>query len=262
MSSNNSLPPAGWYPAPDGSGGKRWWDGAQWGAAQPAAPVSTPVTSPAFAPAITQSPVEGLARATQTLLIVSGVASVATVIVELIGFWAITAFNAGDFSALDVYPVYESLSAVVTVASVLALVAAGVLWMIWQYRVAQRATGRTRRTPGWHAWSWVIPVVSLWFPYQNISDLWRAFGRARPSWLGLWWGLWIGGSVATSVSSRLAIVADSLGTLQGAMSFGILGEVASLAAVPFAWLIVKGLTEATRNAPGVSASGAYSPLVP
>ena len=55
MSSTSSTPPPGWYP--DGAGGQRWWDGAQWvGSSAPAhgqspypAPVgfATPDTSTA-----------------------------------------------------------------------------------------------------------------------------------------------------------------------------------------------------------------------
>ncbi|MGW0161234.1 DUF4352 domain-containing protein [Mycobacterium sp. NPDC003323] len=42
-----TTPPttAGWYPDPDGSGGQRYWDGAEWTAQRPDAPESTEETS-------------------------------------------------------------------------------------------------------------------------------------------------------------------------------------------------------------------------
>ena len=44
MSTPSSLPPAGWYPDPQGGDGQRWWNGVAWSsetrAAQPEAPVA------------------------------------------------------------------------------------------------------------------------------------------------------------------------------------------------------------------------------
>jgi len=53
-------------------------------------------------------------------------------------------------------------------------VVAGIVFLVWQYRAATtaRALGYpARRSPALGAWSWVIPVVNFWFPYQAIRDL-------------------------------------------------------------------------------------------
>ena len=35
----DAPPPAGWYPDPGGTGGRRWWTGSEWSDAVDAAPV-------------------------------------------------------------------------------------------------------------------------------------------------------------------------------------------------------------------------------
>jgi Protein of unknown function (DUF2510) len=42
--SNPDVAPPGWYPAPDGTGGQRWWDGTQW--TQYASPLAPPPVPP------------------------------------------------------------------------------------------------------------------------------------------------------------------------------------------------------------------------
>jgi hypothetical protein len=54
------------------------------------------------------------------------------------------------------------------------ILVAGIVFLLWQYRAAKaaRALGYPgRRSPALGAWSWVIPVVNFWFPYQAIRDL-------------------------------------------------------------------------------------------
>ena len=88
-----------------------------------------------------------------------------------------------------------------------------------------------------------MPVVSLWFPYQNISDLWRALGRVRPSWQVVWWLLWVVSNVISQISSRIYLEAVDLEQLRVAMALSLGGEILLLAAAPFAWLVVRGITQ-------------------
>lgn len=224
--------PAGWYPAPDGSPATWWWDGQAWTPTQP---------DPR-----TRKPLAGLALATHVLLVVSAVLALVTVGSEILGIVASTRYLAGSDSAFETIEAYDAITLVVAILSAVALIATAVVWLIWQYRVATRVVGRVRRSPGWHVWSWIIPVVSLWFPYQNISDLWRAAGRSRPGWQPLWWSLWIASSIATSVSNQMYARATTLEDLVIGMWASLIGALLLLAAAPFAMLIVRDVTRSYK----------------
>lgn len=238
-------PPAGWYPAPDGSSTTWWWDGARW--VRPEQESSQPL-----------APSKGivkLAVATQWLLIVCGVLSVATIGIEAFGISAVTGFLNGNQSAVDLLNGYDQMTAVVSVLGSAFLVVTGVLWVIWQYRVAKQVSGQTRRSPGWHVGSWFVPIINLWFPYQNISDLLRAVGRTRPSWQILWWLLWVVSNWLIQVSSRIYITAADLEQFRVAMWMSLAGEILLLAAAPLAWLTIHRITQgALQSSPAQSQS--------
>jgi hypothetical protein len=224
-----ATPAAGWYPAPDGSPTTWWWDGTSWTHPRPQPSRATPA-------------IGGLALATQILVIACGVVSLVTVGIETLGItganWALD----GGAAAIDLLNVYDLSTFAVTIASILASLAAGVLWLVWQFRVAKHVDG-TRRSAGWHVGSWFIPVVSFWFPYQNVSDLWRAVGRARPSWLIVWWLLFMGGNVIVGAAGRVYYEAEDLESLRTAMWMSGAGELILAAAAPFAVLVVRGITQ-------------------
>ncbi|WP_167756834.1 DUF4328 domain-containing protein [Leifsonia flava] len=225
--------PLGWHPAPDGSSAMWWWDGARW-----IQPQNEPSPAPTSAVAIAR-----LAIATQVLLVISAVTSVVTIGIETFGINAASRYLGGDESAIRMIDSYDQLSSVFGILSSLSLLATGVLWMIWQYRVAKQFIGLTRRSPGWHVGSWILPVVNLWFPYQNIADLWRAVGRTRPSWQIVWWLLWVLSNTVSTQASRLTLNAQDLEQFQLAMSMSIVAETLLLAAAPLAWLTVRGITQ-------------------
>jgi hypothetical protein len=226
--------PAGWYPAPDGSSTRWWWDGTRW--IQPQQPVSPSVPA--------SNAIAKLAVATQILVIVYGVVTVGTILNETMGIFAATSFLDGNEAAIDSLDAYDRGTSVVSILSSLSLIAAGVLWVIWQYRVAKQVAGLTRRSAGWHAGSWFIPIISLWYPYENISDLWRAVGRTRPAWQILWWLLWIASNAAIQISTRVYLAAEDIEQFRVAMWTSLAGAILILAAVPFALLIIRGITKA------------------
>jgi len=90
----------------------------------------------------------------------------------------------------------------------------GIGFIVWLHRArinAEHRGWRQRRARGWTFWGWVLPVVSLWIPFQIMGDIWRAGiparKRRRVAWLpALWWVTWLlsgltAGQPANSVQS-------------------------------------------------------------
>ena len=74
-----------------------------------------------------------------------------------------------------------------------------ILFVVWfrRARINAECSGyRQRRARGWAFWGWIVPIVSLWFPFQIMGDIWRAGLPAsqwrKTAWLpALWWTCWL-----------------------------------------------------------------------
>lgn len=239
--SMHTSPPAGWYPAPDRSSASWWWDGVRW---------APPGHQFGGQPATTMR-LAKLAVATEALLIVCGVMSVVTIGVQTFGISSITVYMNGYDSVIGLLESFDWMTVAATIVSAMALLATAVLWLLWQYRAAKQFSGETRRSPGWHVGSWLVPIISWWFPYQDVSDLWRAVGRSRPKWQILWWLCWLVGNVALQISGSIYTSAQNLEQLRISMSVTIASQVLLIIAASLAWLIVHGITQgAIRRSSG------------
>jgi hypothetical protein len=233
MSTSPTPPPAGWYPAPNGSSEKWWWDGVRW---------TQPAPQPTFQPAVPRG-VGKLALAVQVLLILCAAASVVSIGVETFGIDALADYENGQYAAYERITTYDTINLFTILATSSLLIATGVVWMVWQYKAARHVLGRTRRSPGWHVASWMIPIVTLWFPYQNIADLWRASGRARPWWQIVWWVLWLASSAFTQVSNIISNTAVEIAQFRDSLTASLVSEALLLAAAPLAYLTIRGITQ-------------------
>lgn len=66
----------------------------------------------------------------------------------------------------------------------------GIVWFRRAYKNL-RTMGRNTHTPGWAFWGWVVPIISLFRPYQMAKELVRESPRHRGNegtgLVGIWW---------------------------------------------------------------------------
>jgi hypothetical protein len=246
-----TSPPAGWYPAPHAGGQQRFWDGTRW-VDEPASDAwSAEFASPSPSLTPVHRPVRGIALATQILIAASVPVSVVRVFIEGWGLTVVERFTRGEATVADLeaYDVMVALAGLVWAATI---ISAGICWWVWQYRAAMAvragAPAAIRRTPAWHVLSWIIPIVSLWFPYQNMRDVVVAVrADVRGSVLALWWGLWIASMTASTASNWIVQFADTLEAVSASMWTTLIGEVLLIAAAAPAILILRRTTAALEG---------------
>jgi hypothetical protein len=105
---------------------------------------------------------------------------------------------------------------VAQLVSMLVMVGAGVCWLAWfraLYRAAAALGGARYDADRSVFWAWLLPAVSLVWPYRMVQDVWYA-ARGRdagslPLFVKWWWACWIVMSVALGVNP----LAETVGTV-------------------------------------------------
>jgi hypothetical protein len=124
-------------------------------------------------------------------------------------------------------------------------VVAVIIACIWQHKAASaaRALGLpARHSPGWGVGAWFVPVVSLWMPYQAVSDCLPAGHAQRPRVLH-WWLAWLVANVLTVTAGGLALFSTG-----AALAVSIPAALASLVVIAWAPGIVLAIAAAHQEA--------------
>ncbi|WP_432564366.1 DUF4328 domain-containing protein [Kineococcus sp. SYSU DK003] len=105
---------------------------------------------------------------------------------------------------------------------------------------------RQRRAASWAWWGWIVPIASLFVPYQYVSDIWTASHERAPRGaapkLGAWWAAWLVSTYLGSATFRFGQDGD-VGTSLG---LGVLSALAGLVALPFFTGVVRSIAAAQR----------------
>jgi hypothetical protein len=121
------------------------------------------------------------------------------------------------------------------------LFAALVMFVVWFYRARVNAEGHgwlQRQSRIWTITAWFVPLVNFWFPFQIMTDIWRAGlpteARSNRAILpGIWWTCWLAFFLASSVTgtanqvSYTAIPTQISGALAVIMTAVLVWKVSS-----------------------------------
>lgn len=144
---------------------------------------------------------------------------------------------------------------IVTIGSWAAIIAywpCVITWSMWVYRAAQNRTllgpWRSDFTPGAAVWSYFIPFLNLFRPYQITKDIAEGSG-ANTSTLGPWWGAWILTNVVTNISTRYTVDENAeytryLTDHQTAGRIAVVAAILGIFAAIFAMRVANGINAA------------------
>ena len=239
-----AVPPPGWHPDPWRLASLRWWDGSTW-----TGHVSGP---PPETLAVDIVGERAVARWVQPLLLLAGLSQAWGLLAsvpqahwvaehwdELVrsGGTRPTPPSGGSFAGL-----------IVPIA-----LAAGLLFLVWFYLAARTAWASgipARRGPLLSTFSFIIPIVGWWWPYQATMDMVPAGDRRRGIIRG-WWALWLFGGTCGPLIYVAAAVFDE--TIARAVS--VVGAIAMIGAGIAARSVVEYVTEAHERLGQAAAAG-------
>lgn len=138
----------------------------------------------------------------------------------------------------------DTLHRVIAFSNLTIIILSMVFFIMWfrraYYNLHQLPGHNGRYSEGWAAGSWFVPVISLWWPYQIMADIWKGIQHAlrerlgepgSAALVGWWWALLI----ITSVFNRavFAFFSESGGIERFlfATKMDIIGEMISIPAI-------------------------------
>ena len=169
---------------------------------------------------------------------------------------ALRRLNPADAYSWDadyIDPTLTLIAAVAVLFYIIVFVVAGFLSLRWVYRANSNAhflNADLGMSPGWNVGWFFVPIATWWKPYEGIRDVWRISANPdhpasveRPSMLAWWWTFWVLTNIAGTISFRLQMRANEVGTAILADVFDVLSSIALVPATYFFLAVVRDITE-------------------
>jgi hypothetical protein len=146
----------------------------------------------------------------------------------------------------------DTLRSVITAVNFIMLVLSMIFFIMWfrraYYNLHSLPWHNARHSEGWAAGSWFIPILSLFWPYQIMEDIWRGtqnaikerFGEPQSAAIvGWWWTLFLINNFFGYITAFATGGAADVDELLTAMKIEFIGEIISIAAIIIAIRVIQ-----------------------
>lgn len=125
----------------------------------------------------------------------------------------------------------------------------GIAWLIWQYQAHSNLSNLTKTRFRSASTFWIlVPIASLFLPYQTVGELARA-GVDRPGLRRWWWALYLAMNFLIGAASGFGLVGNLLASAAIRAAGAVVGIGAAISAIRLISLINAGL-ETQRSSAG------------
>lgn len=167
-----------------------------------------------------------------------------------------------DEMELEVSMLFSGLAGLAQVACWVVAATCFILWFRRAYQFLDEMEGVSREHGlSWTSWGFVVPVISLWWPYSIMREIWDAFTQVwgqRPDisashkmpqrWIGVWWGFYLSQAIVSNGAFRLSMRDTTVGDTLYSQGFTDLSNLMTLLAVPSAVFVIHQTTRLVEPA--------------
>lgn len=143
---------------------------------------------------------------------------------------------------------------VISLFKMFALFLSGIFFILWfrraYFNLHQLKIPWLKYSEGWAAGAWFVPVISLFYPYQIMRDIWAGtikFSDPEKAQnfqlIGWWWALFIISGLFEIAPLYLGQSARTLSEFQQASFLNIVSDLVNLMALAIAIKVVKEVSE-------------------
>ena len=126
--------------------------------------------------------------------------------------------NVADLESSGTSLSFTGVLDILSIISLILLITTGVVFIMWfrrAYYNLHQLVDNLNYSEGWAAGGWFVPIISLWYPYVIMKDLFTrskhilksadyvSDGTLSLKWVNIWWLLWVLSNVYGTVSSRM-----------------------------------------------------------
>lgn len=196
----------------------------------------------------------GRANWARWLLYAQAALSVVAIVSGVMEYSVLNGIKNGSFASdaemMAAAQANDTRQGIIGIAQMAIVIAALILFLMWVYRSNRNARSfgphTMRFSPGWSVGWFFIPIANLWKPYQAVREIWEVSRNpASPQdtgpqpLLGWWWFFWLTSQIASQISFRLTLRAESIDELIAA---NVITNVADAVDIPSCLLTIAVIT--------------------
>ncbi len=203
--------------------------------------------------------VNGLAKWVQGIFIVLAILNVIAVVSGYAQAQLLNAAIGGEVVTESEAMANDARQSAIGVMQTLLYITAAIIFLVWVHRAHSNLLSlgaiELRFTSGWAVGWFFIPFMSLFRPYQVVSEIWKASDpnvdtADKISWknvatspiVGWWWAFFIIGNFSAQVAARILLRSEELSALLTSTYFYMASDAVNVLGITITILMVREIS--------------------